>query len=80
MNLKAVSFEATALNGIARNVIILVGEWSGKTDFNAIYMDNYPFILGMEFLRQAKFVELPHLNMVCVMDEGNGCCVPIMGK
>lgn len=67
------------LKGIAPNVTIEVGEWRGKIEFS-IDMDDYPLVLGTEFLRQAKFVPLPHLNMVFVMDEGKPYCLHIVGK
>lgn len=78
--LKAIDSDSKPVVGIARNVTIGVGEWSGKTYFNVVDMDDYPLIMGMEFLRQAKFVCIPYLNMVFVMDEGSPCCVPIVGK
>lgn len=66
--------------GIFRNIIVGVEEWSGKTGFSIIHMDDNPLVLSMEFLTQAKFVTIPHLNMVLVIDEGNPCCAPILEK
>lgn len=43
--LKAVNSDAKPSKGIAQNVTITGGEWSGKTDFNVIDVDGYPLVL-----------------------------------
>ncbi|GFZ17469.1 hypothetical protein Acr_26g0007390 [Actinidia rufa] len=48
--LKAVNSEARPIYGVARDVWLHIGNWSGKVDFSVVPMDDYPIVLGMEFL------------------------------
>ena len=44
----------------------------------AVPLDDFQVILGMEFLSAAKAIPMPFLSLVCIMDEGFPCMVPIV--
>ncbi|GFS46617.1 HXXXD-type acyl-transferase family protein [Actinidia rufa] len=48
--IKAVNTEARPIYGVARNVRLHIGDWCGQVDFTVVPMDDYPIVLGMEFL------------------------------
>ncbi|GFZ06587.1 hypothetical protein Acr_18g0007570 [Actinidia rufa] len=57
--LKAVNSEARPIYGVARDVWLHIGNWSGKVDFSVVPMDDYPIVLGMEFLDGVRAFPLP---------------------
>ncbi|KAG9444744.1 hypothetical protein H6P81_016084 [Aristolochia fimbriata] len=72
---KSVNSEARAISGVARDVPIVVGEWEGKLSFSVVNMDDFDFILGMDFLCLCKGFVLPYLGLLCILDEGGPCHV-----
>ncbi|KAF7821658.1 Transposon Ty3-I Gag-Pol polyprotein [Senna tora] len=54
-----------------------LGEWTGPVDFFVVTVDDYPIVLGMEFLDKVKAVLVPFANTMCTLEEGNSCMVPL---
>ena len=48
--LKAVNSEPKLVFGVACEVKVCLGEWFGLMDFSIVPMDDYPIVLGMEFM------------------------------
>lgn len=66
-----------AIFGVARNVKISLGDWNGFVDFSVVTMDDYPIVLGMEFMDRVKAVPIPFANTMCILEEGNTSIVPL---
>ncbi|XP_031278002.1 uncharacterized protein LOC116136436 [Pistacia vera] len=77
--LKTVNAEAKPLGGVARNVELHLGTWSGKVSFSVAPLDDFNLVLGMEFLRQFNAVPLPRYNSMCIL-KGVPCMVPTVSK
>ncbi|XP_073107197.1 uncharacterized protein [Elaeis guineensis] len=60
--MKAVNSEARPIVGLAKDVPVRVGTWSGKANFVAVPLDDFQVILGMEFLQAARVVPMPFLD------------------
>ncbi|XP_050212403.1 uncharacterized protein LOC126663714, partial [Mercurialis annua] len=75
--LKAVNSEPKSIYGVARGVKVCLGEWSGLIDFSVVPMDDYPIVLGIEFMDHVKAVPIPFANTMCILEEGNTCMVPL---
>eukprot|EP00257_Ricinus_communis_P017580 XP_015576051.1 uncharacterized protein K02A2.6-like [Ricinus communis] len=76
--LKAVNSAPSATYGVARNVNVSLGEWSGPLNFSVVTMDDYKMVLGIEFLDKVNAFPLPFANTMCILEQGNTCMVPLM--
>ncbi|KAG9458216.1 hypothetical protein H6P81_002724 [Aristolochia fimbriata] len=72
---KSVNSEAKAICGIAHDVLVKVGEWQGNVSFSVFNMDDFDFILGVDFLCLCKGFVLPYLGLLCILDERGLCHV-----
>lgn len=52
--MKAVNSEARPIAGLAKDVPLKIGAWSGVANLMAVAMDDFQVILGMEFLHAAS--------------------------
>ncbi|GFY94232.1 hypothetical protein Acr_09g0006780 [Actinidia rufa] len=75
--IKAVNTEARPIYGIARDVRLHIGDWCGQADFTVLPMDDYPIVLGMEFLDGVRAFPIPFAETMCIMGEGSTCLVPL---
>ncbi|GFZ10101.1 hypothetical protein Acr_21g0007000 [Actinidia rufa] len=57
--IKAVNTEARPIYGVARDVRIHIGDWCGQVDFTVVPIDDYPIVLGMEFLDGLRAFPIP---------------------
>ena len=75
--IKTVNSEAKPVRGMARDVSLKVGDWSGRCTFAAVPLDDFQVILGLDFLTKAKASVLPHLPGLFIMDVPRSCYVPL---
>ena len=73
--LKTVNSSPKQLNGIAREVDLCLGNWSGKVDFSVILMDDFKVVLGMEFFKKVNAFPMPYYDSICVLEKGITCMV-----
>ncbi|XP_043809670.1 uncharacterized protein LOC122722623 [Manihot esculenta] len=66
--LKVVNSFPTPTYGVARNVQVKIGEWTGTLDFYIINLDDHSCVLGMDFMDKVKAVLLPYANDMCLAD------------
>lgn len=71
--------EAKPLDGVARDVDLHLGTWTGKVNLSVVPLDDFDVVLGMEFLRQFNVVPLPRFNTVCIF-TGSPCMIPTVTK
>ncbi|GFS44346.1 hypothetical protein Acr_00g0089760 [Actinidia rufa] len=74
---KAVNTEARPIYGVARDVRLHIGDWCGQVDFTVVPMDDYPIVLGMEFLDGVWAFPIPFAKTMCIMGERSACVVPL---
>ncbi|XP_074314358.1 uncharacterized protein LOC141649570 [Silene latifolia] len=77
-SMKAVNSNAKLIQGVAKYVVIKMGEWSGKLDFTSVPMDDFKIVLGMDFLKRTPTFLAPH-NGSLMMAGSNPCLVKAEG-
>ena len=60
---------------IAKNVPMQVGDWKGTCSLLCVSLDDFNFILGVNFLLKAKVALIPHLGGLVVLEERQSCFV-----
>ena len=79
--MKTVTSHPDCALGIAERVDTPLGECIGKVGLTIVQIDDYEFVLGMEFLKQFDAMIVPHLKKLYIYDGSeyvpNG--VPIIG-
>ncbi|KAK3016633.1 hypothetical protein RJ639_006022 [Escallonia herrerae] len=70
---KAINSVAQPVAGIARSVLIKIGQYEGRTNFSVVIMDHFKLILGLEFLRDTKTTVMPCTNSLAM--PGSKPCV-----
>nr|XP_010933245.1 protein DDI1 homolog [Elaeis guineensis] len=75
--MKTVNSEARPIAGLARDVPIRVGTWSGKANFMAVPLDDFQVIFGMDFLQATRVVSMSFLDALCMIGDESPCVVPI---
>ncbi|GFZ18144.1 subtilisin-like serine endopeptidase family protein [Actinidia rufa] len=75
--IKAVNTEVRPIYGVARDVRLHIGDWCGQVDFTVVPMDDYPIVLGMEFLNGVRAFPIPFAVTMFIMGEGSACMVPL---
>ena len=78
--LKAVNSQAQEIHGLAKKVVIQMGDWKGTIDFLSVPLDDFDFILGNDFFQRAKVALLPHVNGLLIIDEKQPCFVADISK
>ncbi|KAK2970551.1 hypothetical protein RJ640_000936 [Escallonia rubra] len=77
--LKTVNAEAKPLQGTVRRVEMCLGKWKGFVNFSVARMDDFKVVLGLDFLRQVNALMSPYNNVMCIMERGMACVVPMFG-
>jgi len=67
--MKTVNSPPIEVLGIAERVDTTLGEWTGKVDFTIVWIDDYEFVLGIEFMKQLDAMIAPHLNKLYIYDR-----------
>ena len=79
--IKAVNSKAQNIQGIAKDVLLQVGEWKGKINLLCVPLDDFNLILGIDFFLNSKATLIPHLGGLTILEEKQPCFVPaVKGK
>nr|CAD1838443.1 unnamed protein product [Ananas comosus var. bracteatus] len=78
--MKAVNSKVQPIAGLAKEVPVSIGSWTGKANFMSVPLDDFQVILGMEFLQTARGVPMPFLDALCMMGDESPCVVPVVRK
>ena len=79
--IKAVNSKAQKIQGIAKDVLLQVGEWKGKINLLCVPLDDFNLILGIDFFLKSKAALIPHLGGLMILEEKQPCFVPaVKGK
>ena len=79
--IKAVNSKAQRIQGIAKDVLLQVGEWKGKCNLLCVPLDYFNLIIGIDFFLKSKAALIPHLGGLMILEEKQLCFVPtVKGK
>lgn len=65
-----VNSKPSLVYGMSKDVRVQINEWHGTLNFSTVSMDDYLYVLGMEFMDKAILIPIPFAKMMCVMEEG----------
>ncbi|KAF2304641.1 hypothetical protein GH714_037241 [Hevea brasiliensis] len=78
--LKAVNSAPTTTHGVASNIVVKIGEWTGSINFSIVATDDYACVLGMDFMDKVKAIPIPFANSLCIVENGSASMVPLKRK
>ena len=79
--IKEVNSKAQRIQGIAKDVLLQVGEWKGKINLLCVPLDDFNLILGIDFFLKSKAALIPHLGGLMILEGKQPCFVPaVKGK
>ncbi|KAL0307250.1 UNVERIFIED_CONTAM: hypothetical protein Sradi_6142300 [Sesamum radiatum] len=64
---KAINSAAQPIADVAKSVLIKVGHFEGKTNLSIVVMDDFKFILGLEFLQDTRTAVLPYVDSLMIL-------------
>lgn len=76
-------YQVKAVNSRAQNIqgtttfLLKIGMWQQECQFIVLSLDDFDFILGMEFFVRAKAITMPHLGGLLIADERCPSFIPI---
>jgi hypothetical protein len=66
--------------GVAKYILLKLGDWCGKTSFIIVPMDDFEFVLGQGFMRKEKETPIPHLNSLVIFSGKTPCLIPTIRR
>ena len=79
--IKAVNSKVQKIQGIAKDVLLQVGEWKGKINLLCVPLYDFNLILGIDFFLNSKAALIPDLGGLMILEEKQPCFVPaVKGK
>ncbi|KAK9706487.1 hypothetical protein RND81_07G129100 [Saponaria officinalis] len=75
--IKADNSSAKPIYGVARNVSIKMGDWSGQLNFTTVPINNFKLVLEMDFLKRTSTLSMPHLQSLMMMGS-KPCLVKVV--
>ena len=78
--LKTVNSKEVPTVGVAKGVDLQIGSWQGKESIEVVSLDDFEFVIGMEFLDKIDALIVPRSNCLCVLHEKSQCVIPITRK
>lgn len=62
---------------MAHGVELQLGDWKGKETLEVISLDDYDFVIGLDFLDRINALLVPFANCICILDPRCQCIVPV---
>lgn len=75
--IKTVNAKEVPVVGTVRKVELQIGEWKAKEDFKVIHLDDFDFVLGLNFLDRVQALIIPCADVICILDPKQHCVVPV---
>jgi len=75
MEVKAVNSKAK-VTGLAHEVPMQAGGWSGQLDFTVMEMNDFDMILGQDFLKGNKVIVVPFCDEVLIVGQNRTWALP----
>ncbi|MFQ6628971.1 hypothetical protein Gotur_007158 [Gossypium turneri] len=67
--IKTVNSEEASTMGVVQNMELEIGEWKGNEDFEVIQLDDYDFVLGLNFLDRIQVVLYPWADQIHIITD-----------
>ncbi|KAL1074424.1 hypothetical protein V6Z11_D11G288400 [Gossypium hirsutum] len=65
--IKTINSKEAPTMGVVRNVELHIGEWKGKEDFEVIELDDYDYVLGLNFFDRIQTVLYPWADQIHII-------------
>lgn len=65
--IKMVNSEKAPTVRVVRNVELQIGEWKGNKDFEVIQLDDYDYVLGLNFLDKIQTILYPWADQIHIV-------------
>lgn len=75
--LKTVNSKKIRTCGVAKDVDIRLGQWKGREAIEVIPLDDYDFVVGLDFLDKIDALVIPFADCLCILDTRCQCVVPV---
>ena len=63
--------------GVVQETQVQLGQWTGKEFIEVISLDNYEFVVGLDFLKRINALLLPFANCLCILNPRYLYMVPV---
>ena len=63
--------------GVAQGVELQLGDWKGKETIEVISLDDYDFVVGLDFLDRINALLVPFANCLYILDTRCQCIVSV---
>ncbi|OMO77547.1 reverse transcriptase [Corchorus capsularis] len=78
--IKTMNSKEVPTMGVAQGLELKLGAWSGKDNIEVIPLDDYDFVVGLDFLDRINALLVPFADCICILDPRSQCIVPAMEK
>ncbi|OMO94934.1 hypothetical protein COLO4_16141 [Corchorus olitorius] len=75
--IKTVNSKKTPTMGVAQGVELKLGAWSSKDNIEVIPLDDYDFVIGIDFLDRINALLVPFADCIYILDPRCKCIVPM---
>ncbi|OMO74467.1 reverse transcriptase [Corchorus capsularis] len=75
--IKTVNSKEVPTMGVVQGVELKLGAWSGKDNIEVIPLDDYDFVVVLDFLDRINALLVPFADCVCILDPRCQCIVPV---
>ncbi|PPS10870.1 hypothetical protein GOBAR_AA09766 [Gossypium barbadense] len=65
--IKTINFKEGPTVGVVREVELQIGEWKGKEEFEVIQLDDYDYVLSLNFLDRIQTVLYPWADQIHIV-------------
>ncbi|KAH1082109.1 hypothetical protein J1N35_021870 [Gossypium stocksii] len=66
--IKTINSKEVLTVGITQGIELQIGQWKGKKGFEVIHLDDYDFVLGLNFLDKINALLVPFTSCICILD------------
>jgi len=73
---KYLNSDVQSVVGVAKDVLLKLGDWRGSTSFTIVPMDDFKVVLRQEFMRKEKIVYIQHMNILSIFSWKTLCLAP----
>ena len=73
--IKTVNSKEMSTMGVAQGIELQLGEWKNNETIKVILLDDYDFVVGLDFLDRINTLLVPFANCLCILDTRCQCTV-----
>ncbi|MBA0610759.1 hypothetical protein Godav_011554 [Gossypium davidsonii] len=76
--LETIVSDTTEKRAVTQGVKLQISKWKGKEDFKVIHVDDYDFVLGLNFFDQINALSIPFADCICILDTRQRQCIVLV--